>query len=249
MEPPEYKSFYEKMGSVNGWDFSRLNVRTVGEQWDFYEEVTKRCRKTDLWLDIGCGGGEKLLPIAESALLLVGIDLSQGMIRTAQANALKANEHRARFLQMDAGSLEFPAGFFHIVSCRQSEFSAQEAARVLAEGGIFLTQQIGEHDKRNIKQAFQRGQQFGMEDGELKHKYISDLTEAGFSDIQSFEYDAAEYYQTDEDLVFLLKHTPIIPDFGAGENDFDILHAFIERGRTEQGIMTNSKRFMIIAKK
>lgn len=69
------------------------------------------------------------------------------------------------------------------------------------------------------------------------------------SEIISLNYDAKEYYQTPEDLIFLLKYTPIIPDFGGVPTDFEILRAFIETNQTEKGIYTNSKRYMIVAKK
>ncbi len=76
-----------------------------------------------------------------------------------------------------------------------------------------------------------------------------ELKAAGFTEVQSFEYDANEYYKRPEDLIFLLKHTPIIPDFGQIENDLVILSDFIENNRTEKGIRTNSKRFLLIASK
>lgn len=67
--------------------------------------------------------------------------------------------------------------------------------------------------------------------------------------MQILEYDAIDYYQTPEDLIFLLKHTPIIPRFGEEKDDFDILGKFIITNGTEKGILTNSKRFMITANK
>jgi 2-polyprenyl-3-methyl-5-hydroxy-6-metoxy-1,4-benzoquinol methylase len=79
----EYKDFYDKVGKLNGWDFSKIKTVTEGEQWNFFDEVVQRCNKTDLLLDIGTGGGEALISIAESALLLIGIDYSAGMVQTA----------------------------------------------------------------------------------------------------------------------------------------------------------------------
>lgn len=136
-----------------------------------------------------------------------------------------------------------------MVCSRHAPFYADEVAKVLINDGIFLTQQVSEGDKSNIKQAFGRGQAFGVPEGTLKDQYISELSQAGFKDIQSFEYDATDYFKTYEDLIFLLKYTPIIPGFGTHENDFDILEKFIETYQTGKGIMTNSKRFMISARK
>jgi len=248
MNPTQYKAFYDKVGKTNGWDFSSLKCISEGAKWDFFEEVAKRCRQSDLLLDIGTGGGEAALTIADSVLLLVGIDQSSGMIDTAVRNGAKVGKDNARFLQMNAEGLDFPRGFFNIVSCRHSEFYADQVAKALAEGGVFLTQQVSENDKLNLKEAFGQGQGVGKESGTLKRRYMAELSEAGFTDIQSFDYDAAEYYESAEDLIFLLKHAPIIPDFGQSDSDFQILQQFIADHKTEKGIRTNSERFMIIAR-
>lgn len=248
MNELEYKEFYNRVGQSNGWDFSKLKCISEGVQWDYYHEVIQRCKNSDLLLDIGTGGAESLLSIAEHALLLVGIDNSAGMIETAQTRLTNSGVSNVRLLQMEAENIEFPKRFFNVVSCRQAPFCAKEVAKVLVNDGIFLTQQVSEHDKLNLKQAFERRGTIG-EDGALKNRCISDLKEAGFRDIQSFEYDATEFYETYEDLVFLLKHTPIIPNFGTSDIDFVILKKFIEENQTSKGIKTNSKRFMIIARK
>jgi SAM-dependent methyltransferase len=241
--------FYDKIGKINGWDFSELKVTTEGVKWDFYEEVTKKCKSSDILLDVGTGGGENVLRIASSLLFLVGIDLSSGMMKTAQSNLRKSKVLNVRFSQMSSDNLRFPAGFFDVISSCHAPFDSTEIAKVLKNGGIFLTQQVSEADKLNLKTAFGRGQSFGEVDGMLKEKYIKELKEAGFTEVQSFEYDATDYYQRPEDLIFLLKHTPIIPDFGQEEKDLDILSDFIENNRTEKGIRTNSKRVLIIANK
>lgn len=248
LKPNEYQDFYEKVGRLNGWNFSQVKKVAEGVEWDFFKEVAQRCKKSDLLLDIGTGGGEAVLSMSDAALLLIGIDLSTGMIETAKQNVANSNKTNVRFIHMDAESLQLPQNFINVVSCRHSPFSAAEIARVLVTDGVFLTQQVSEDDKKNITHAFGRGQK-SVEDGTLKNKYILELTEAGFSDVQSFEYDATEYYETYEDLVFLLKYTPIIPNFGQNENDFNILNQFIEENQTDRGIKTNSKRFMIIARK
>lgn len=66
-------------------------------------------------------------------------------------------------------------------------------------------------------------------------------------DLNSCKY--VNNYRTPEDLIFLLKHTPIIPNFGEEAEDFTILQSFIDVNSSEKGIRTNSKRFMIIAVK
>ena len=82
-------------------------------------------------------------------------------------------------------------------------------------------------------------QQYAVDDGTLAKSYIEQLTEAGFTDIQMFDYNAKEYYESYEDLVFLLKFTPIIPHFGSEDADFSVLKQFIEDNESAKGIETN----------
>lgn len=245
----EYKQFYDTVGKINGWDFSSIQCVSEEAEWDFYTEVSRRCRKSDILLDIGTGGGEAVLTIADAALLLIGMDQSAAMIETATRNVTETNIPNVRFLHMDADKLDFPPHFFNIVSCRHSGFSAKEIAKVLVKDGIFLTQQVGEKDKLNLKEAFGRGQAYGAKGRTLLQQYITELSQAGFTDIQAFESNVNEYYQTAEDFIFLLKHTPIIPNFGRSQLDFQVLEHFIKDNLTEQGIQTNSDRFMIVAKR
>ncbi|HDR4682730.1 class I SAM-dependent methyltransferase [Bacillus cereus] len=249
MNELEYKSFYDKVGRLNGWDFSKIKSETVGEIWDFYGEVKERCKPSDILLDVGTGGGENVLNIASWAKLLIGIDNSNGMIETAHSNLKKSGVQNVEFLQIGSEALTFPHAHFDIASSCHAPFLASELAKVMKKGAFFLTQQVSENDKLNLKEAFGRGQCLGERDGTLKEKYMDKLISAGFDLVQVREYDVTDYYSTPEDLIFLLKHTPIIPRFGEEEEDFTILQKFIETNSSEKGIRTNSKRFMIIAVK
>ncbi|QIW19616.1 class I SAM-dependent methyltransferase [Bacillus thuringiensis] len=249
MNELEYKNFYDEVGRLNGWDFSKIKCETVGDTWDFYREVKERCKPSHILLDVGTGGGENVLNIASSAKLLVGIDNSNGMIEKAHSNLRKSDVQNVEFLQMDSEALAFPHAYFDIASSFHAPFAASELAKVMKKGAFFFTQQVSERDKLNLKEAFERGQCLGERDGILKEKYMRELSSAGFELVQVSEYDVTDYYSTPEDLIFLLKHTPIIPRFGKEEEDFTILQKFINANSSEKGIRTNSKRFMIIAVK
>ena len=201
MKSQEYKSFYDIVGALNGWDFSQLRCISEGVEWNFYDEVSKRCTSSDVLLDIGTGGGENLLSIASKAALLVGIDLSHSMIETAQSNKRKAAASNVRFIQMDAESLPISGGVFQFDLLQTLPFRASEVGRVLEEDGVFLTQQVRESDKANLAQAFGRGQS-SREDGALKDQYMEELRLAGFRNIQYAEYNADEYYEREEILSF-----------------------------------------------
>ncbi|WP_145052875.1 class I SAM-dependent methyltransferase [Paenibacillus xylanexedens] len=245
----QYEAFYEQIGAINGWDFSSMQVVSEGVLWDLYTEVIRHIRPSDLLLDIGTGGGEALLSHAEAASLLVGIDLSHGMIQTAQRNLLASGRSNVRFMQMNAEQLQFPDQFFNMIACRHAPFCASEAYRVLADGGMFLTQQVRENDKYNIKEAFGLEATEDLPTSPLAERYVNELHEAGFRDIQLKEYNATEYYARPEDLLFLLTHAPIIPGFGEQVTDVQTLQHLIQQYQCDLGIRTNAARFLITARK
>ncbi|WYP28477.1 class I SAM-dependent methyltransferase [Alkalihalobacillus sp. FSL W8-0930] len=243
------EEFYNKVGEINGWNFSDLQVELEGVEWDFNEKVREIGKESDTLLDLGTGGGENVIRLAADFLFLIGIDSSQNMIRTAKRNLEKYEISNISFHEMSNHELAFPDQFFHIVTCRHAPFTASEVNRVLKQGGTFITQQVSEEDKLNLKKEFGRGQSYGEQGGKLKQKYKVELKEAGFTSIVELEYNATEYYKRKEDLLFLLNHTPIIPNFLEGSIDIDRFDQFIQTNKTKKGIRTNSKRFLLIATK
>jgi len=245
----DYKNLYEKAGKRIGWDFSHLKTTEVGQGWDFYTEVLKKVKSTDSVLDIGTGGGERILKIAKHFKSVYGIDHSQSMVSTVKENLSKTKLKNVQFSMMDSSKLDFPNNSFDIVTDRHCDFNPSEVFRVLKKGGYFFTQQVSEDDQMNIKKAFGRGQNYGTSDGTLKNKYLKQMRKLGFSKIEDFDYNLKIIYKTDKDYIFLLRYTPTIPEFGKKKKDFDILRKFIEENKTKKGIATNSKRFMIVAVK
>ncbi|BFH16254.1 hypothetical protein J6TS7_62570 [Paenibacillus dendritiformis] len=61
------KAFYDRIGAINGWDFRSMRSVTEGAAWDYGPKVMELCKPTDVLLDIGTGGGEGLLTLAEEA--------------------------------------------------------------------------------------------------------------------------------------------------------------------------------------
>ena len=245
-----YKRLYERVGSVIGWDFSKITKRmkVVGKKWEFFQTVKNHVNKETILLDIGTGGGELLLKIAPYVKKAYGIDNSKGMLATAKKNLAKSKIRNVKFKLADAKKIPYPDEYFDIVICRHAPFFAKELFRVLKPEGFFITQQVGEKDKQNIKNVFGRGQSFGEKSGTKVNKYIRELKNLGFKILKKDAYNATEYYANMEDLIFLLKNTPIIPDFDI-EKDRKFLKEIERKYKTKTGIKTNSFRFLIICKK
>ena len=242
------KEFYDRVGREIGWDFSRLEAGHDGEKWDFYGLVKDRLREESVLLDLGTGGGKKVLSLAGDCLMIVGIDNSEEMIKKAWENASETEAVNCRFFKMDANSLTFPDSFFDAVSCRQAAYNPDEVFRVLTNGGFFMTQQVSPDDKEGIKDAFGRGQEYGKSLQSFKKKLREEVVSAGFRDVELDHYKIKEYLRSEEDLKFLLKNTPILEDFGR-EGDMKLFSKFVRDKKTDKGIETVTCRVLVSGKK
>ena len=68
-----------------------------------------------------------------------------------------------------------------------------------------------------------------------------------FKNVEFFDIIQQEYYETEEDLLFLLKNTPIIPNFGKEKLDYQKFNEYVEKNKTEKGILLERKLFGIKA--
>jgi hypothetical protein len=116
--------------------------------------------------------------------------------------------------------------------------------------GAFVTQQVRENDKINIKQAFGRGQSYERELDELYEDGLRRLEAAGFTVLTKEKVDVMTYLKSVKDLVKLLTWSPIIPDFDVtSEEDRESLKIIEREHTTNKGIRTNTSRFLLVAKK
>jgi SAM-dependent methyltransferase len=146
----------------SGWDFSWLDRRSVNEPlpWSYRQEVARYSGSAAAMLDMGTGGGEVLsrlrprpartvateawppnVPVAAARLRPLGIPVVQD--DGAPGNAEQAGQ--------DGGRLPFKDGAFGLVINRHEAFRATEVSRVLAPGGIFVTQQVDYHNDDDLR--------------------------------------------------------------------------------------------------
>ena len=57
--------------------------------WDFYERIKENTNSNSLCLDLGTGGGEKVLKYYPNVGMIIATDFSKEMIKTAKENAKK----------------------------------------------------------------------------------------------------------------------------------------------------------------
>ena len=196
---------------IGNWNFSDLNIeKKKDDTWDMYEELKKCIDEKSIVLDLGTGGGERALKSIPDVGMLIGTDLYENMIKTANENLKEYPERRARFLVMDSLKMEFPNEMFDAVVVRHTVMNAKKVYDSLRKGGHLFVEDIDKEDCLSLKEEFGRGQQMGKVAQRDIDLFM--LEEAGFSKIEKHEIVFDEFYDEDS-LIKLLIKVPIIDDY------------------------------------
>ena len=247
--------YYEKIGN---WDFSEIKCKTEYlTDWNFYEKIKENTNKKSLCLDIGTGGGEKVIKNYPDVGMIIATDFSAKMIKTAKGNAKNYPNKTVKFTKMDNLNMIFPKETFDLISARHTIINAKQIYECLVPGGIIVIEGIDKKDCWEIKKIFGRGQAYNDEIAISEKDYL-DLKEAGFENIEKVEILQNEYYKTEDDLMALLLKTPIVDDFTEIKNENfkhktiiekDLFDEYVKKYKTQKGILLKRVLYGIIAKK
>lgn len=141
----------EEAAHVHGWDFSHIDGRYSEDAdlpWNYRETILHHLQPDSKILDIDTGGGEFLL------------SLGHPLENTAATEAYPPNVELCRqtllplgidFRAADGkGSLPFDDETFDMVVNRHGDFNPREIYRILKPGGLFITQQVGAENDREL---------------------------------------------------------------------------------------------------
>ena len=240
--------------NIANWDFSKIKYETEKiTNWDMYEEIAKYTDNNSFCLDLGTGGGEKVLKKYPEVGMIIATDFSQEMINTAKSN-LKARK-KIKFAKMNNLKINFPNEIFNLVSARHTVINAKEIYRVLEKGGIVVIQGVDKEDCIELKDIFKRGQAYNDEKAISQIDY-EDLINSGFEIVKNVKIKENEYFKTKEDLLALLFKTPILDDFSEVKIkhkrihiENDLLEKYIKDNITEKGILLKRRLYGIVAMK
>ncbi len=140
-------------------------------------------------LDVGCGLGDIAIRMAATADEVVGVDVSQVALNRARKRLADSRLANVRFELADANDIPFPSEAFDVVVSRrgpvtESMRTLREAYRVLKTGGIMMEITIGEKDKHNLAQIFERGQMYHVKEKVTVSK-AKMLRKAGFEVVET----------------------------------------------------------------
>ena len=141
----------EEIAHIHGWDFSHIEGRYMEEgdlPWNYREEILRYLKPEMRILDIDTGGAEFLLPLnhphentAATENYLPNVDLCRETLLPLGIDFRAAD---------GKGVLPFEDASFDIVIDRHGDFNPGEIHRVLKPRGLFITQQVGAENDREL---------------------------------------------------------------------------------------------------
>jgi SAM-dependent methyltransferase len=219
-----------------GWDLGALADRVVPEElpWSWHSAVRSLLPMATHLLDMGTGGGEVLLEfvddLPEDTAATEGWPPNLPVAREAlEPHGITVYDYDAR---APGSSMPFAADTFDLVLNRHDSFDAEELVRVLDPGGIFLTEQVGGDDMKELRDWF--GHDAPAHADWSLAVAMRELIEAGMRVERQHTFHGSYLVRDVEALVLFSRHVPwAFPgDFGVDAYlpQLEAMHERSERG-------------------
>ena len=247
-------SFYDK---IKNWDFSMINcIEECITDWDLYKLLNLNATPESKVLDLGTGGGEKVIKYFPECKEILATDFSNEMINTAKENLKNSKRESIEFRQMDNLNMNTPDNYFDIVVARHTCIDAKQIYKTLKTGGKLFVRGVDKLDCWSLKLLFGKGQAF-KDDKPISLIDYENIMNAGFKHVELVPIHIREYYKTKEDLMCLLLKTPILIDFSeinSNDNmtdkidiDNEKIDKYISENTTDKGILLIRRYYGITA--
>ena len=154
MTPDERKKLWKKeeeTAHIHGWDFSHIHNRYREEDdlpWDYKKIICQYLNKNIKILDYDTGGGEFLLSLKHPFHNTAATEGYPPNVELCKKTLLPLG---IDFKSCDTPSnIPFESESFDIIINRHGDFHAEELYRLLKKGGLFITEQVGSENDRNL---------------------------------------------------------------------------------------------------
>ncbi len=248
------KDFYNK---IKDWNFKDIKYSVENlTKWDMFDVINKYATFQSKILDLGTGGGERVLDYFPDCEEILATDFAEEMIQTANINLKISGRKNITFRVMDNLQMDVADEYFDIIVARHTCIDAEQIYKALKKDGKLIVRGVDQLDCWSLKRMFGSGQGFA----DLKAISVIDyenILDAGFKHVELIPIHAREYYQTKEDLAALLMKTPILLNFSETEEnvemssalDLNTLDKYIEENLTDKGILLIRRYYGIVASK
>ena len=239
----------ERIAHIHGWDFSHIHGRYEegqGIPWDYEAIVRKYLSDDSKLLDIDTGGGEFL------------IRLNHPHKNTSATESYPPNVILCRSVlspygidfreAKDVGHLPFGDNSFDIVINRHGSFNVKELFRILKTGGVFVTQQVGAENDRELVDLLLPDTALPYPEQYLK-KAIKKFADIGFEILQSQEaFSKIKFYDVGALVWFARVIEWEFPGFSV-EHCFDNLCRVQQMLNKDGVIEASTHRYLLVALK
>ena len=238
----------EENAHIHGWDFSYLDGRFESSDddldWDYRKLILDRISPDMRILDIDTGGGEFLLSLGHPHNLTSATEGYPPNVELCRERLIPLG---VDFRPWQEGEpLPFDDESFDMVINRHGSYEPSEIFRVLKKGGIFITQQVGGDNDRELSELLCPDRK-PLYQGHCLKNELEKFVGQRFTVTDSGEcFRPIEFYDA---LVWFARVIPWeFSDFSV-ENNFDRLCIAQEILEKEGCVRGHIHRFMIIAVK
>lgn len=239
----------EKAAHIHGWDFSHIRGRYDVEHdlpWNYEQLVRSYLTHDSDILDYDTGGGEFLLSLHHP---YEKTSATEGYPPNVKLCAEKLLPLGIDFRECrDPSNIPFASESFDLVLNRHGSFDAPEAFRLLRRGGVFLTEQVGGENDRDLVEMVLPGAPKPFPDMTLE-KQRKNFENAGFEIVMAEEvYRPILFYDVGAFVWFAHIIEWEFPGFSV-EKCYERLLKMQELIERDGKIEGTIHRYLIVAKK
>lgn len=246
MKQTKEKEFYEK---TKDWDFRKFEIETESlTNWCLYEKLKELATKDSRILDLGTGGGEKVISCFPECKEILATDFSKEMIKTANKNLLKSDRKNITFRLMDNLNMDVPDNYFDIVVARNTVTDPKQIIKCLKNGGYLLIRGVDMFDCWNLKLTYGISEKYNTKPISIID--YENVINAGFKEAELIPIYKREYFKNEFLFKEFLKKVPIIDDFSKkDELNEEKIDKYIKENTSNGKIRLLRRYYGIIARK
>ncbi len=239
----------EEKQPFSGWDFSYIADKIYEENppWDYIQLAKKHLKNAHSLLDLGTGGGERLLELKNlfpsktvaTEAYEPNYILAQKSLKPYGVEVVKADDGLEKIMPFEDNS-------FELIIDRHTAFNISEIERVLTPGGTFLTQQVDGNNLSDLKGFFKSEPLWPFVILEFFKKQVK---KTNLIIKTAEEWSGKMIVKDIGGLVYFLKAIPwFVPGFSVDTHKATLLRLQEKLDKGEELIFTQ-KRFLLITKK